>query len=539
MSDAQEVTIDDVELEAQGYEREMPRQFSLFSLMALSYALLATWNGFGSAMGIGLNEAGAAGTIYSLIIAAVLTGTIAVGMAELASAYPTAGAQYYWSFMVSSPEWAPFASYLSASVSTLGWWLGLGSVCQFIAAMILGMVKLCHDDYVVEDWHTWLCYVGVIWTACTLVIVGSRILPAFNSFMMYFSFVALIATFVTILACAAPNYQSGAWVFSTTTNATGWKSDGFAFVLAILNALYGFLGVDSGAHMCEEIPNPTVNVPKVIVYPVIIGFVSTLPFSIGCMYVITDLDAVLNTDTGLPLMELYYQATGSKAATVVLMSAFAVCMFGAACANITSSSRQMWAASRDNCYPFSKYWKQIHPKWHMPRNVVCLTGTLVSLYGLIFLGSSTVFSSMVGACIVFMTTSYVIPQGILAWRGRKKILPERPLNLGGWGLPVNVLACAWVVGIDVLFCFPPVMPVTKNNMNWISVVTVGLCSYIFIAWHVSQKKVFKGPRVDLPRLRRLREETRRHKTVVSIEGASIDEVPVERSPGKVSGTKEA
>jgi hypothetical protein len=97
------------------------------------------------------------------------------------------------------------------------------------------------------------------------------------------------------------------------------------------------------------------------------------------MYVISDLDAVLGTETGLPLMGLYFQATGSKAATVVLMSAFAICMFGAACANITSSSRQMWAASRDNCYPFSRYWKQIHPKWHMPFNVVCLTGTLVSV----------------------------------------------------------------------------------------------------------------------------------------------------------------
>ncbi|KAK5237887.1 hypothetical protein LTR47_000980 [Exophiala xenobiotica] len=265
MAEAQEITIDDVELQAQGYERTMPRQFSMVSLMALSYALLATWNGFGSAIGIGLNEAGAAGTIYSLIIAAVLTGTVATGMAELSSAYPTAGAQYYWSFMASSPEWAPFASYLSASVSTLGWWLGLGSVCQFIAAMILGMVKLCNESYVIKDWHIWLCYVAVIWTACTLVIVGSRILPAFNNFMMYFSFAALIATFITLLACAAPNYRSTTWVFATTSNATGWNSDGFAFVLAILNALYGFLGVDAGAHMCEEIPNPTVNVPKVIV----------------------------------------------------------------------------------------------------------------------------------------------------------------------------------------------------------------------------------------------------------------------------------
>lgn len=87
---------------------------------------------------------------------------------------------------------------------------------------------------------------------------------------------------------------------------------------------------------------------------------------------------------------------------------------------------------------------------------------------------------MVGACIVFMTTSYVIPQGILAWRGRNKILPERPLNLGAWGLPVNILACTWVVGIDVLFCFPPVMPVTKNNMNWIRYGTFRLTQCICI-----------------------------------------------------------
>lgn len=68
-----------------------------------------------------------------------------------------------------------------------------------------------------------------------------------------------------MLTCAAPNYQSSAWVFRDTSNTTGWDSDGLAFILCILNALYGFLGTDAGAHMCEEIPNPTVNVPKVIV----------------------------------------------------------------------------------------------------------------------------------------------------------------------------------------------------------------------------------------------------------------------------------
>ena len=107
-----QIDIDDLELQAQGYTRAMPRRFSLLSLISLSYALLATWNGFGSAFGTGFIEASSAGSIWTLTIAAVMTGVTGIGMAELSSAYPVAGAQYYWSFVVSSPEWAPFASYM-------------------------------------------------------------------------------------------------------------------------------------------------------------------------------------------------------------------------------------------------------------------------------------------------------------------------------------------------------------------------------------------------------------------------------------------
>jgi choline transport protein len=41
-----------------------------------------------------------------------MTMIVAAGMAELASAYPVAGAQYYWSFMVASDKYKPFASFL-------------------------------------------------------------------------------------------------------------------------------------------------------------------------------------------------------------------------------------------------------------------------------------------------------------------------------------------------------------------------------------------------------------------------------------------
>ena len=106
------VVMDNLELEAAGYKQSMPRQFSLWSLGALSFTLTCTWLGTGSSVGIALMEGSSAGTLWSLPIAGVMTMFVASGMAELASAYPVAGAQYYWSFMVAAEDYKPFASFL-------------------------------------------------------------------------------------------------------------------------------------------------------------------------------------------------------------------------------------------------------------------------------------------------------------------------------------------------------------------------------------------------------------------------------------------
>lgn len=93
------------------YFHVMPRRFSLVSLVSMSFSLLATWNGVGSAVGISLADASTAGSVWSLLIAATMMTVVALGMAELSSAFPFAGAQYYWCYAVARPDWAPFASY--------------------------------------------------------------------------------------------------------------------------------------------------------------------------------------------------------------------------------------------------------------------------------------------------------------------------------------------------------------------------------------------------------------------------------------------
>jgi choline transport protein len=103
---------DDRELEAQGYVPAIPRRFSPWSLLSLGFTLTATWNAVGITIGTSLAESSSSGVVWTLVIAALMNLTVALGMAELASAYPNSGAQYYWSYKVASPEWAPFASYV-------------------------------------------------------------------------------------------------------------------------------------------------------------------------------------------------------------------------------------------------------------------------------------------------------------------------------------------------------------------------------------------------------------------------------------------
>ncbi|KAI2714173.1 hypothetical protein CBS147318_6914 [Penicillium roqueforti] len=485
---------DDIDLEARGYQRAMPRQFSTFSLVALSFSLTCTWSGTGSSIGISLQEASAAGTIWSLPVAALMTAILSAGVAELASAYPVAGAQYYWAFCLASKDWRAFASYMNGWLSILGWWLASGAACNFIASLILSIVVLWYPDYEIQNWQQWLVYLGIVWLSVALNTWGSQLLPLYNRLNFLVACVTLTATTITLFVCSRTNHAAPKWTLGDATNGTGWKSDGLAFLLAISNAVYAFLGTDCGAHVCEEIHDPARNTPKVILYPVLMGLVTALPFSAACMNAITDLDAVLNSPSGVPLIEIYYQSTGSKGASSVLLALFAFCFFGCTVGNGTTCSRTIWAVSRDNMLPFSEKWAIVNPNFQIPLNALCLSSIVVSLYGLIFLGSSTAFSAMAGAAVIFLQTSCALPQAILLWRGRH-IMPERPFSLGRFGFAINLISVLWVILLDILCFLPAEMPVTKENMNYVSVVSVGLTAAVLALYVFSKRGQYLGPRL--------------------------------------------
>jgi choline transport protein len=110
---------------------------------------------------------------------------------------------------------------------------------------------------------------------------------------------------------------------------------------------------------------------------------------------------------------------------------------------------------------------------------------------------------MVGAAVIFLQTSCALPQAILLWRGRDKVLPERAFSLGRLGPTINFISVMWVVFLDIIFFLPTEMPVTKQNMNYVSAVSIGLTLFVLGLYFFSKRGQFNGPRVLAAHMQRV------------------------------------
>jgi ABC-type multidrug transport system fused ATPase/permease subunit len=115
--------------------------------------------------------------------------------------------------------------------------------------MILEIASIWYPDYELQHWQEYLIYVALIWLAVGLNVFASQWIPMFNQFIFGLSVITLSATTITLFVCARNHHASVEWIFTDTTNRTGWSSGGFAFVLAVGNAVFSYLGSDCGAHV--------------------------------------------------------------------------------------------------------------------------------------------------------------------------------------------------------------------------------------------------------------------------------------------------
>ncbi|KAE8350533.1 amino acid transporter [Aspergillus coremiiformis] len=272
---------------------------------------------------------------------------------------------------------------------------------------------------------------------------------------------------------------------------TGWPSNTLAFLVGLTNPNWVFACLDSATHLAEEVLHPERTIPIAILSTVAIGFATSWPYCIAMFFSITSLSEIQNSPTGVPILALFNQALSNKNAALALESLILITGFGCQIACHTWQSRLCWSFARDRGLPFSRWLAIVHPTLDVPLNAHVASCAVVAVLGLLYLGSSTAFNSMVTACIVLLYVSYVVPIVALLYRGRERIR-HGPFWLGRVGLVCNVVVLLWTGFCLVVYSFPSVYPVTPGNMNYICVVYAIVGVIIAVDWMVRGRKCFRG-----------------------------------------------
>ncbi|EXJ85333.1 hypothetical protein A1O1_05697 [Capronia coronata CBS 617.96] len=486
------LSADEILLRAQGHKGELPRQFSSFAALSLAFVITNSWIGLCATFVTPLILGGGPMVFFGVLVAAVACTIITAGLAELASAYPSSGGQYHFAFMVSSVKARAAAAFVTGWLSTLAWCLTSTSASIFDAQMILALASFYNADFAPTQWQTYLIFLLITILAALVVCYAPRLLPALEKFFFWCSLSGFLVAFITMLA-ASRHKESAHVVFVEYNNQSGW-SDGMSFVIAVGTCMYTFLATDATTHIAEEVPDPGRHIPRVMILTMVIGFGTVMPFILAILFSSNDLDAI--SASALPILEVYYQATGSKGAAAFFTFWILLNYFGATISCLATSGRLTWAFARDNGLPYSHFFARVHRTLETPINATFACATFVVLYGLIYIGSTTAFNSIINMSILALNVSYVVPQGILLYRGRNKVLPSRSFKLGPLGPFVNAFSCVWCTFYTIIFCFPTFLPAEVGSMNYVSVVVVGIIVIIAVLWYGGKRKTFVGPNLN-------------------------------------------
>ncbi|EEP75969.1 conserved hypothetical protein [Uncinocarpus reesii 1704] len=453
-------------LNASGHKQELNRNFSLLSICAIG---ITTGN--------------------SCIAVAAFYWVIAASLAELASAIPSAAGVYHWATVTAGRHGRP-VGFLAGFWNCLAWIFGAASISAILGNQAVSMYTVFKPDLESKPWHVFVTYLICTWMCCCVVLFANRALPTLSNIGMFF----IVAVCAIMPHVNHVGYASNSFVWRDWANATGYSSDGFVFLLGMLNGAYSVGCIDLTSHIAEEIPRPSRNIPKAMLAQVIMGFITAIPYMVALFYAITNLDTVLTTNSTFPLATIYHQATGSRGGALgLLIIAFIPTFFTCVGCYITAG-RTLWTLARDNATPFSPWLARVHDRYHNPFNASLACGAIITVLGCIYVGSTTAFNAFVGSYVQLSTLSYLAAILPHLLSGRRSIVPGYFYMKGAMGFIVNGISCLYIMAFVVIFCFPFALPTDAKSMNYASLMTGGLTLFVSL-WYLFRRKGYAGPKV--------------------------------------------
>jgi amino acid transporter len=509
VSDVDQVKRDEERLAELGYKQELSRTWSAFTNFAISFTIISVLAGCFTTFSFAWLNGGPVAVSWGWPILCFFIMMVGFSMAELTSAYPTAGGPYWWANDLGGRGW----SWMTGWFNVVGL-LGIVSSVAYGAAIFLGTLlglysvdvfglNFADTNHVLRE--TWILFALILILYTVVNIFADRFLALLNNISVGWHLLG-VAVIIGLLIFVPDHHQSAKFVFTQRFNSNGafglGNTGGLGFWLIVLPVgflltMYTETGYDASAHTAEETENAAVaaaqGVWRAIFYSALIGYVLLLAF----LFAATNTGAV--DDAAGFSGAIFTSALDSWAAKLVILIATVGQLFCGA-AGLTSASRTWYAFSRDKAIPGWAVFRRVN-RDRVPFNAVIAVSVFSAIIAIPALfGKNNIpfaFYALTGICTVGLYIAYIIPIFLRFRRGAN--FTPGPWTLGNRYRIVNILAIIFVI----LVVYALDLPYTPAGLPWNDGFDATLVNYtpfavllplIFGVWYlVSAKNKYQGP----------------------------------------------
>ncbi len=500
------LTPDEQRLAELGYKQELRRGWSSFSNFAISFTIISVLAGPFTTFSQAWLNGGPIAISWAWPIISLLILTVGFSMAELASAYPTAGGIYYWAYRLGGVRWSWFT----------GWFNLLGLVaivasvdyaCAIFMNATLGLYNLHFILFFGTGkpqgilYHTFALFALILLLHGVLNVFSSPLVSLFNRISVWWHVIG-VAVIIVLLIAVPSHHQSLAFVFGHRINGSGFNHDmywWYILPIGFLLTMYTFTGYDASAHLSEETRDASQaaakGIWKSIFFSALVGWIVLLALLFAATHV-----TGINTAGGTAQSVIETALSSAAAKAVLLISTIGQFFCGMGC--VTAASRMNYAFSRDGAVPGHRLWRQLNservPTWSVLFvTVFALVITIPAIKGN-HVGTPVAFYAVTAITTIALYIAYTIPV-FLRWRKGDSF------QTGSWTLGskykwVNLTAIVWV-GICVILFILPFTPAAVpfshqfswSAFNYAPLVMVVVLVGVELWWQAYAKHHFKGP----------------------------------------------
>ena len=498
---------DTQDLHGLGYAQELLRGMGGFSNFAISFSIISILTGAVILYNLGLTLAGPAAVGLGWPLVTIFTLMVAATMAEIASAYPTAGGLYYWASKLRNKDWGWWTAWLN-----LGGQVSIVAGINYSAAFYLCSTIL-KPIFGIDPNAETFGVLNAIWITGILIFIeilfnvaGTRIVAFMNDLSVWWhiGFVAAI-TLALFAFGSQPTHDIGfLFQVSPGTNADGvsWSSIipfgiAGAFALSLLQSQWTYTGYDASAHVAEE----TVFARRASAWGVflsvavsaVVGYIVLVALTLKMT---SPADVLANSPGGFGVQYILEQNLGAGLGALggLLAAGVAFAMTFCGFSSIASAGRMLFAFSRDDGVPGSRWLKKVSVRWRTPSHAVIAISVLSWLLILLVYVLTKLFGGdpffLIGGITSVSTVLLYWAYGVCIWlgmRGDQSWRQRQTWSLGRWSKPLAWLSVIWIVLFSPVFLYPFAL----NPASWVIVgAFMILLAVYYLVWARSR---FKGP----------------------------------------------